>query len=158
MLDSSPSSASKLGDADPETAVIQTEQQSFSFGGEATDIAITATYTNQTGEEILIYPCGFNMPGFALERKAKGWKTAYQSVCPAIAVPPIEVAPGSTFIGTPRIFLNMGTRAEAGGPIVEYAFKRVPGTYRLVWDVRDAETEELLPLEHRTSNPFEITK
>ena len=155
VLDSSP--ASKFGDADPEIPMIRTKQQTFSYGRNATDISIAVTFTNKTEELVFINPCGKDMPGFALERKGKKWKTAYQSVCMAMAVPPIEVAPESTFIGIQLIFLTMGSRAEEGGPILEYAFKRVPGTYRLVWDIRDAATGELLPREHRTSNEFEIT-
>ena len=137
--------------------MIRTKQQTFSFGGNAIDIIIPVTFANETEAPVFIDPCGKDMPGFALERKGKKWKTAYQSVCAAIYVPPIEVAPGSTFTGTQFISLTMGSRAREGGPILEYAFKRVPGTYRLVWYIRDSETGELLPRKLRTSNEFEIT-
>ena len=114
VLDSSP--ASKLGDADFATPMIRTKQQSFSFGENAIDIIIPVTFANETEAPVFIDPCGKDMPGFALEKKGKKWKTAYQSVCMAMYVPPIEVAPESTFVGTQFISLTMGSRAREGGP------------------------------------------
>ena len=155
VLDSSP--ASKLGDADPEVPMIQTEQTTFSYGGGATKVVIAATYTNETDDTVLIDPCGQNTPSFALERKEGKWETVYQSVCALIYVPPFEVAPESTFVASQLISLTSGERADEESPVTKYRFEREPGTYRLAWNVREASTGELLPKKQRVSNEFEIT-
>ena len=87
---------------------------------------------------------------FSLERRDDGgWMPAGGPVCPAVLYPPIVVAPGEDRRDTLWIHVD------------HLQVPDVPGTYRLVYEIRTAAQgaepfEEMLPVEARVSNAFEI--
>lgn len=122
---------------------------------------LEASYTNSTDASVYLSPCGFEPPVYGLERFEDGsWQpTAGGPPCPSVGgVPDTEVAPGQSFSTTltlyafrlPNAYPQLGTDLA-------------PGVHRLTFVVTSTETgdeligeHDLLPLEGRVSNAFEL--
>jgi hypothetical protein len=128
--------------------------------GDYVRYTLETTYTNTTGRGVYLIPCGFDPPLYGLERfDGETWRASgYSLACPAVPAPTVEVSPGESFSATldlsafrsPNAFPQLGTYL-------------VPGVHRLVFLISSEPSEEglrdqddLLPLEQRVSNAFEL--
>ena len=152
------SGCSLLGDSAPqleagEALVIETEESLYRVDGDV--LFVPVILTNRTGSSIFMHPIFEITPFFAVEKDVEGaWVTAYIPVIPVAHRPPIEIMEGDSLSSTFSLGdLNHRSRWVLQGEL--------PGTYRFV--VRagtsdNLDTDDLLPLERRVSNEFEIVE
>jgi len=133
------------------------------FGDDSVLYTVKATYTNTTHASVYLAPCGYEPSVYGLERFEGGdWRrTALGPPCPAVGgVPDTEVKPGESSTATLTIY---GSRLPDTFP--EFGIDLLPGVHRLVFVITSTRREgdadvvgedDLLPLEQRVSNAFEL--
>lgn len=116
-------------------------------------IAINHRFTNRTTDTLYLVNCNGAF-GVSLEREVDGeWQNAWSPPIPACLSSPIVIEPGGRHPGS----LVVPVVAEAD-PVDGV----VPGIYRLMWGSilpswSDAgPLAEAIPVEERTSEPFEV--
>jgi hypothetical protein len=158
-----PAEEASVGHAAPSASSpsITTDHQAYRprRTADALEFDIVTTFTNRTSDTVRLHPCGSSQPSFSLEKWADGmWKPAYGQVCPAILmIDPPKVAPGASRTDTARVRAMLG----AGG-MPRFEIEPVAGSYRVIyaqaygsWRPNEGPGE-LLPLEQRVSNTFQI--
>lgn len=131
---------------------------------DAVTYTVEATYTNNTNATVYLSPCGYEPPVFGLERLEGGsWnhRTVIGGLCPGVGgVPDTELKPGESFTTTLDISASIPSPAT---PL--FGVDLLPGVHRLRFVVANTESngdadvvegDELLPLEQRVSNAFEL--
>lgn len=145
-------------------APVQTDKQSYTYQVTPRHItfALRATYINRTDKPVYLAPCGEedDSPGFSLEKRTNGaWRPVYGTVCALGAGVPVEVKPGERYSTRLEV---AGNREPNNFPC--FRVKRIPGTYRLVLSVEDADYTDIF-LETQpasiskrlsVSNPFQV--
>jgi hypothetical protein len=145
-----------------DTTAIRTTQAAYPLQdtGPAWQVRVVATYTNRTGRVVYARTAGAAQPTFHLDRYEDGrWTLGFAPVVLLIASPPTVVPPGGSHTDTLTI---LAAKPGLGEP--RFTGATVPGTYRLVYDLfateaADGVASQLadpLPLELRTSNPFQL--
>lgn len=145
-----------------EDAPIRTDRERYTPEdfGDYVRYTLEATYTNATDENVHLIPCGFEPPLYGLERfDGERWvATSYAQVCPAVPAPTVAVAPGERFSTTLDL---SGFRLPNAFP--QFGTDLVPGVHRVVFIISTQpneeggfELDELLLLEQRVSNAFEL--
>jgi hypothetical protein len=131
-------------------APLQTDRRVYRFDGES--LSVGAVYTNRTDTTVQVAVSGCRFPAFTLERLTdEAWILAAAPICPAILLPPVVLRPGQSHRDTLWVHADHFHGTER------------TGTYRLVFDVAEGTADsgpfrEMLPLEARISNPFEIVE
>ena len=85
------------------------------------------------------------------------WVVAYQPVVMLCLGPPLEIAPGASYVY--RDDVVAGTPGSTAQP--QFQVTPLSGTYRAVWGVHGARPDgggpgQLLPAASRTSNEFQL--
>ncbi len=144
-----------------EDAPITTDRERYTPDdfGDYVRYTVTATYSNTTDESVYLIPCGFEPPVYSLERfDGNTWrKSGYSLACPAVLAPSVEVASGTSLSATLQLdaFRLPNSYPQLGSDLM-------PGVHRLVFaitasvDDEGFANDELLPLEQRVSNAFEL--
>jgi hypothetical protein len=143
---------------------VQTDKQSYTYQVTPRHItfALRATYINRIDEPVYLAPCGEEggSPGFSLEKRINGvWYPVYGTVCALGAGVPVEVKPGERYSTR---FEVAGNREPNNFP--RFRVKRIPGIYRLVLSVEDADYTDIfletqpvsISKRLRVSNPFQV--
>lgn len=122
------------------------------------EFSLPFTFVNRTGGRVYLVNC-HGAYAHRLEKAAGNeWIGAWSPVLPLCLSPPIVIETGDTFADTLHIF--GGDPSENVAP--EFRVEEIDGLYRLVWSARssyDPDAQgfgELLPLEQRISNAFEL--
>jgi len=126
-------------------------------------LTIPFTYRNETGRTVYLPTCRGVQPPRLEKLVGDRWIVAYAPIVSFCQDVPLAIGPGDRFDYTMRIIAGMpGTTL-----VPRFIVSEVPGTYRVLWEVfagvegnpRDpVPVKDLLPLEHRVSNPFELAK
>ncbi len=127
--------------------------------GDYVRYTVKTSYTNPTQASVYLAPCGYEPPSDYLERfDGETWRAStFNHPCPAVPAPAVEVVPGGTFDATLTLDASRSPNAEPG-----FGTDLVPGVHRFVFAVVSGVDEEgfandnLLPLEQRVSNAFEL--
>ncbi len=128
--------------------------------GDYVRYTIKATYTNPTEKSVYLAPCGFEPPDYRLQRFTdNAWQASdYATVCAGVGgVPATEIQPDESF--TVTLTLDAFRSANV---FPQLGIDLVPGVHRfnfsIVASVDDAGVadNDLLPLEQRVSNAFEL--
>ena len=151
---------SLLGDSAPqlgagEALVIQTEESLYRVDGNV--LKVPVILTNRTRSSIYLNVDIFQEPYFFVQKKdLEGvWATAYiRTAAILLRPPPRELEEGESLSSTFWLVdLNQRSRWVLQGEL--------PGTYRFVvvaGTSDNLDTNDLLPLERRVSNEFEIVE
>lgn len=144
-----------------QSPMITTDRQSYQVRrtAEAIEVDIVTTFTNHLNDTVRLHPCGQSQPSFTLDKWVDGaWRPAYNQVCPAILnLNPPSVTPHAARTDTVRV---RGMLAANAAP--RFEAEPIAGTYRVVytqayrtWRPNEGPGE-LLPIEQRISNSFEL--
>jgi hypothetical protein len=159
-----PAEETPVGNAapSPTSTLITTDRQSYRprRTPEALELDIVTTFTNRTSDTVRLHPCGSSsQPAFSLEKwVGGGWQPAWGQACPAILMlDPPKVAPGESRTDTAKVRAMLASNA-----MPRFEVDPIAGSYRVVyaqayrsWRPNEGPGE-LLPLELRVSNTFQI--
>ena len=145
------------GDDAPVTTgadVYTLERTSTGWSGE-----IDFGFTNETERTISLLNCNGSY-GLMLEKQQDDtWVTAWAPILPACLSPPIEIESDSARSDEIRIFAGL----TGSNYYPQFSVEAIPGVYRLLissaywnYDHDGPAWGDLVPLEHRVSNNFEI--
>jgi hypothetical protein len=146
---------------DDATQSIQTGALSYTLEVLPSSLRVTvdATYRNETNGCVLLPRCVADVPVFTLEKRVEAeWRVAFTPACNLGGLPPFTVESGGSRTDA---FPIEGSTVPNTEP--HFEIEPVPGTYRLVYDIRAPATEpgrpgELLPKALRVSNAFDIVE
>jgi hypothetical protein len=126
-------------------------------------LTIPFTYRNETGRTVYLPTCRGVQPPRLEKLVGDRWIVAYAPIVSFCQGVPFAIEPGASFDYTMRIVAGMpGTTF-----VPRFIVSDVPGTYRVLWEVfagvegnprEPVPVKDLLPMEHRVSNPFELAK
>ena len=120
---------------------IQTEDESYLVNNK---LSIKITFINRLGKEINIHNSGCFFPSFTIERFEDGkWKTEGGPVCVAIAVPPKRLANEEQYESIISMYVENNI---------------VTGTYRMKFDIREPDSNNMIESHYLYSNTFQIIK
>ena len=149
---------SLLGDSAPqlgagEALVIQTEESLYLVDGDV--LSVPVILTNRTRLSIFL-GLNYTEPFFFVQKKdlEGAWVTVYTPVLILLRLPPRELEAGESLSST--FWLDNLNQQSTWVLQVE-----LPGTYRFVvvaGTSDNLDTNDLLPLERRVSNEFEIVE
>ena len=150
---------SLLGDSAPqleagEALVIQTEESLYLVDGDV--LSVPVILTNRTRSSIYLNVDIFQEPFFVVQKKdlEGAWVTVYGPAVILLRPPPRELEAGESLSST--FWLDNLNQQSTWILQVE-----LPGTYRFVviaGTSDNLDTDDLLPLERRVSNEFEIVE
>lgn len=122
-------------------------------------VEVTIPYTMRSPDGARTVYAGCVNPGPAgLQKRVGGeWVPVYTPVVPQCLSTPFVLKAGETRPDTLRLYAPFPGQNYAP----EFEADEVPGTYRLVQEIYagsdgDGQGRDLLPLEARASNPFEL--
>ena len=123
------------------------------------ELTIVATFTNQTGDTVVLHPCGQRGPAVALEKWDDGaWRSAFDPACPDVLLRNApRLSPGESRTDTVWLFAPLRPDARP-----YFSLATVPGRYRVVYGQAhglwraDGSLGQLLPKALRVSNAFRI--
>jgi hypothetical protein len=144
----------------PDSEPIQTDQQRYTLqpGESGLTATIIWSYTNPTGGPVFVVNCLGASNLFVEKEIAGGWVRAWTPVLPQCLSPPIVIQPASVRTDTLELFAGY----VSNNVWPKFEVDDLDGVYRLVWDVLSTYGEnvpgfgDLLPLDRRISNPFEL--
>lgn len=115
------------------------------------------TYTNRSRRTLALHGCNPPGPPDLEWWDGTEWRLTFQRVEMLMLClsPPFLIAPGTTLTETLSIFVSDPIDPASGLHPV-WLGPRQRAQYRLVWGLRDAKRETLVPLDQRVSNTFEL--
>ena len=150
-------------DGEGDSVAIRTSEISYRLAGSGPQwqVSVVARYTNRSSAPVYLEHAGARPPAFYVEKLDGGaWRPAGSPISILMASPPTRLNPGETRTDTVTLMVRNG----AGEP--GFSVEGVPGTFRLVYQLYRTSVPEgvvstltdLLPIEERASNPFQISK
>ncbi|MFP3947764.1 MAG: hypothetical protein ACLFWG_03465 [Longimicrobiales bacterium] len=155
---------STVGPFDPDDPLIRTEEQGYELelqGDEWLSTEIPYTFENRTGRTVHIPNCQGGI-SLRLDRlEGLDWESTWIPNLLLCISPPIVVDPGESFFDT--LHVSGGLPGTRTGP--RWDREDPSGIYRIVWMGAFAGPGDpsgslgpQLPLEHRVSNPFALSR
>ncbi len=151
------------GGSSARSALIQTDRPVYTARVDRQTVGLTIglLFTNRTNRTAYLAGCGGVDPPALEKQLEEGWTLAYAPLVDLCEATPHPVNPGEVYRYTYRV---AGGQPEANF-FPKFQVREIEGTYRVVWEIygdwkgRDARArEDLLPLEQRTSNPFQVVR
>ena len=126
-------------------------------------LTIPLSYRNDTDRPVYLPTCRGVQPPRLEKKVGDRWIVAYAPIVSFCMGVPLSIRPGDSFNYTMRIVAGMPGTTYAPRFIVS----EVPGTYRVLWEVfagvqgdarQPVPVKDLLPLEQRISNEFQLAR
>jgi hypothetical protein len=160
-----PTPSRAISPARPGAPAIKTDRRRYLLNDSAgiARLTIPFTYRNDTGQPVYLPTCRGVQPPRLEKLVGDRWIVAYAPIVSFCQGVPLTVRPGDSFNYTMQILAGMpGTTY-----VPRFIVSEVPGTYRVLWEVfaavdgdarKPVPVKDLLPLELRVSNPFELAR
>ena len=151
--------------ARPSAPSIRTDRRRYLLNDSAgiARLTIPFTYRNDTGQPVYLPTCRGVQPPRLEKLVGDRWIVAYAPIVSFCQGVPLTIRPGDSFTYNMRILAGMpGTTY-----VPRFIVSEVPGTYRVLWEVfagvqgdprQPVPVKDLLPIERRVSNPFELAR
>ena len=155
-------SAAGRGGSAPAIQTTQTRYALVDSAGIAR-LTIRMQYRNDAKRPVFFPTCRGPQPPRLEKRVGDEWVVAFAPVVPYCLGTPIMVRPGDTFDYSFTIVAGMPGTSFAP----RFSVSEVPGTYRVLWEAfygtigdptRPTEVRDMVPLEQRVSNEFQIAR
>jgi hypothetical protein len=149
----------------PSEVPIRTNRTRYALNdsGGIARFTIPFRYRNETGRTVYLPTCRGAQPPRLQKKVGDRWIVAFAPVVAFCMGVPVAIGAGETFNYTMQITAGMpGTSF-----MPRFSVSDVPGTYRILWEVfggvegdarQPSPVKDLLPIEWRISNDFELVR